>query len=82
MLLQGVLMVYAETYALFLKLVSYNLCLKSGLVLKMEIDWVLKWEQIGVYIVLSWDIVMIGLTMLLFGRIWILELWKTVDCFK
>ena len=48
----------------------------------METDWVLKWEQIGVYIVLSWDIVMIGLAMLLFVRMCILELFKTVDCFK
>ena len=50
--------------------------MKSGLVLKIEADWVLKWEHIGVYIVLLWGIVMIGLTVLLFGRMWVLGLWK------
>jgi hypothetical protein len=31
---------------------------------------------------MDWGIAVIGLTMLLFGRIWILGLWKAVGCFK
>lgn len=30
----------------------------------------------------DWDIDVIGLTMLLFGGMWICRLWKAIECFK